>query len=50
MTILKEIFEGLELSKEKETEEEFDAINDDNDLILMIDEQEDDADHAEDMT
>ena len=33
-------------------EEEFDAINDDNDIILMIDEQEDDddADHAEDMT
>ena len=50
VTILKEIFEGLGLSEEKETEEEFDAINDDNDLILMIDEQEDDADHAEDMT
>ena len=44
------MLEPLKLSEEKETEEEFDAINDDNDLILMIDEQEDDADHAEDMT
>ena len=52
VTILKEIFEGLELEVEdtdKEAEEEFDAIDDD--IILMIDEHEDDGvDHGEDMT
>ena len=50
VTILKEIFEGLELEVEdtdKEAEEEFDAIDDD--IILMIDEH-DDGDHGEDMT
>ena len=57
MTILKEIFEGLELEdtdKEAEDpEEEFDAINDDNNdnVILMIDEHEDDdGDHEEELT
>ena len=52
VTILKEIFEGLELEDtDKEAEEEFDAINDDNNdnVILMIDEHEeyDDGDHEE---
>ena len=50
VTILKEIFEGLELEVEdtdKEAEEEFDAIDDY--IILMIDEH-DDGDHGEDMT
>ena len=54
VTILKEIFEGLELEDtDKEAEEEFDAINDDNNdnVILMIDEHEDDdGDHEEELT
>ena len=50
VTILKEIFEVLQLEDtDKEAEEEFDAIDDD--IILMLDEHEDDdGDHGEDMT